>query len=69
MKVCNLLEVHKNQVLVIAHDSRHFLLRCVDCLDVSLHHGLKIFSKLLFCLNQLTNDSSANDSGKYHDNL
>lgn len=60
MKVCNLLKVHKNQVLVVAHDSRHFLLRRVDSLDVSFNNGLEIFSELLFGLHKLPDDSPVN---------
>lgn len=61
MKICNLLEVHKNQILVVSDQSRDvifdFLVRLVDRFDVAVHDSLQVFSELFFRLDQLTDDS------------
>lgn len=61
MKICDLLEVHKNQVLVVSNQSRDlvfdFLVRFVDRFDVPVHDGLQILAELFFRLDQLTDDS------------
>jgi hypothetical protein len=61
VKVCDLLEVHENQFLVVANDSRHqkLLLGSIDGFDVAFDYGLQVLTELLFRLDQLADDSSA----------
>lgn len=66
MKICDLLKVHKNQVLVVSNQSRDlvfdFLVRFVDRFDVPVHDGLQILAELFFRLDQLTDDSPGIES-------
>lgn len=54
VKVGNLAEVAKDQVLVVAHNARRR--RVVYLLYVPLHDRLQVFAKLLLGLHQLANN-------------
>lgn len=61
MKICNLLEIHEDQILVITNNPRYLQLRIIDRFDVTIDNSLKVLPKFLFRFNELANYRSENN--------
>jgi len=64
VKICYLLEIHENQIFIVAHNSWHLLLGTIDGLDVTVDDRLQILAKLFFRFDEFTNDSSEMGTSK-----